>query len=73
MTVSKRRAKTKAAERNHWAQRYYESGLTQREFGAQHGLQLSTLQRWVAQNPQRRTRGDASATPFCKRHSPENS
>jgi len=41
------------AERVQWAQRFYQSGLSQREFAAQHRLRLSTLQRWLRlrQNP----------------------
>ena len=41
------------AERVQWAQRFYQSGLSQREFAAQHRLRLSTLQRWLRQNPLR--------------------
>lgn len=39
------------SERTQWAQRFYQSGLTQAEFAARHGLVLSTLQRWLRQNP----------------------
>jgi transposase-like protein len=44
-----RRLRSNAAERAHWTRQYRQSGLTQREFARQHGLRLSTLQRWVAQ------------------------
>ena len=37
-------------ERAQWVRQYLQSGLTQREFAVQHGLRLSTLQRWLAQN-----------------------
>lgn len=46
---ARRRPRSSAAERAQWAQRYFQSGLTQREFALQHGLRLSTLQRWVVQ------------------------
>jgi hypothetical protein len=50
-TVPRRRPKASQQEKSDWARRFYESGLTQREFGEQHHLALSTLQRWVAENP----------------------
>jgi len=39
------------AERTQWTHRFYQSGLSRPEFAAQHRLQLSTLQRWLRQNP----------------------
>jgi transposase-like protein len=48
-SVSTRRARSSASERAQWAQRFFQSGLSQRDFALQHGLKLSTLQRWVAQ------------------------
>ena len=41
---------TTAAERRQWAQRFSQSGLTQKAFVQQHGLKLSTLQLWLAQS-----------------------
>jgi len=41
-----------------WRKRFFQSGLLLREFAAQHGLKLSTLQRWVASPP-----GISPATP----------
>ena len=46
-----RRPHTKPAERAQWAQQFFQSGLSQREFAAQHRLRLSTLQRWLRQHP----------------------
>jgi hypothetical protein len=51
VSVSPRRPRSNSAERAQWAQRFYESGLSQREFALRHQLRLSTLQRWLAQNP----------------------
>jgi hypothetical protein len=48
---AKRRPRAKAQEKAEWARRFFESGLSQREFGEREGLALSTLQRWVAENP----------------------
>src|SRR5215208_5275076 len=42
-----RRRRSNAAERDHWVQRFAQSGLCRREFAGQHGLRLSTLQRWL--------------------------
>ena len=46
-----------------WAQRFFQSGLLLREFAAQHGLKLSTLQRWVASSS-----GAAPGTPGCEKN-----
>ena len=46
-----RRPHTKLAERAQWAHRFFQSGLSQREFATQHRLRLSTLQRWLRQHP----------------------
>jgi hypothetical protein len=43
-----------------WKRRFLQSGLLLREFAAQHGLKLSTLQRWVASSP-----GATLGTPGC--------
>ncbi len=45
----KRRPKATLEEKAEWAKRFAESGLKQREFCRQHGLVLTTLQRWLAQ------------------------
>jgi hypothetical protein len=45
-----------------WASRCLKSNLLQREFAGQHGLCLSTLQRWIAQS-----RGKAWAATRPKR------
>jgi hypothetical protein len=58
-----RRPRSTAAERAVWAQRFFQSGLLLREFAAQHGLKLSTLQRWVASSP-----GAAPGTPGCQKN-----
>lgn len=42
-----------AEERNQWVERYVQSGLTQREFAANHRLGLSNLQHWAARAPGR--------------------
>ena len=46
-----RRPRSDASERTRWSQRYRQSGLSQRDFARQHSLGLSTLQRWLRQNP----------------------
>lgn len=45
-----RRPRSHATERARWAQRFSQSGLSQREFASRHGLRLSTLQRWLKLN-----------------------
>ena len=42
-----------AEQRSQWVERYLHSGLTQREFAANHKLSVSNLQRWAAQAPGR--------------------
>lgn len=44
-----RRRNATRAERTEWIRRFAESGLGQREFCRQHGLVLTTLQRWLTQ------------------------
>ena len=46
--ILKRRPRATRAEISDWAKRFAESGLGQREFCRQHGLVLTTLQRWLA-------------------------
>jgi hypothetical protein len=48
--VSSTHPRTTPAERTQWARRFYQSGLTQRAFALRHGLKLSTLEVWLAQN-----------------------
>lgn len=60
MNEFSRRPRSTAAERALWAQRFFRSGLLLREFAAQHGVKLSTLQRWVASSP--------GATPGCQKN-----
>lgn len=45
------RPHAKPEERCRWARRFYRSGLSQRDFAVRHGLVLSTLQRWLRQEP----------------------
>jgi transposase-like protein len=45
----KRRRNATLEEKADWAKRFAESGLRQREFCRQHGLVLTTLQRWLGQ------------------------
>jgi len=52
------RARSTAAQRREWVQRWVHSGLSQRAFALRHRLRLSTLQRWTSQDPAR-----ASAPP----------
>jgi hypothetical protein len=47
-SISSRRPRSTASQRARWAQRFFQSGLSAREFALQHRLGLSTLQRWVA-------------------------
>jgi len=49
--IKKRRPRASEQEKAQWAERYYRSGLTQKQFAQQQSLADSTLQRWVAQNP----------------------
>jgi hypothetical protein len=58
MNEVSRRPRSTAAERALWKQRFLQSGLLLREFADQHGLKLSTLQRWVGSSP-----GVSPATP----------
>src|SRR4026209_2550151 len=39
------------SERTAWARRFYQSGASQLGFARRHGLVLSTLRRWLRQNP----------------------
>jgi len=46
-----RRRHCKPEERRRWARRFYRSGLSLRDFAVEHGIVLSTLQRWLRQEP----------------------
>jgi hypothetical protein len=48
-TIPKRKRRPNATpqEKAEWARRFRESGLRQREFCQQHGLGMTTLQRWL--------------------------
>ena len=48
--IKKRRPRASQQEKVEWAERYYQSGLTQKQFALQQGIADSTLQRWVAEN-----------------------
>jgi hypothetical protein len=50
-SVSSRRARSNPAQRAEWAQRFFQSGVSPREFATRHGLRLATLQRWLKLNP----------------------
>ena len=45
--------RTTLAECTQWVERFRHSGLTQREFSAQHGVGFSTLSRWLRQEKRR--------------------
>ncbi len=45
----RRRPRTTAEQRAKWVARYERSGLAQRDFAQRHGLGLSTLRKWIAQ------------------------
>ncbi len=63
----KRRPNGTPDEKAQWAKRFMESGLKQREFCRQHGLVLTTLQRWLAQtqgHPWREARTRAAFVEF---------
>jgi len=49
--IKKRRPRASEQEKAQWAERYYQSGLTQKQFAQQQGIADSTLQRWVAEHP----------------------
>jgi hypothetical protein len=46
-----RRPRSNSAQRAQWARRFFESGISPHDFARQHGLGLSTLQRWLKENP----------------------
>jgi hypothetical protein len=48
--IKKRRPKASEQEKAEWAEGYYQSGLTQKQFAQEHGLADSTLQRWVTES-----------------------
>ena len=43
--IKKRRPRASEQEKAQWAERYYQSGLTQKQFAQQQGIADSTLQR----------------------------
>ncbi len=45
--MAKKRKIRRASTRTRWAQRWAESGLTQREFAEKHGLTAGSLSRWI--------------------------
>jgi hypothetical protein len=51
ISFSAGRRHSKPEERRRWARRFYKSRLSQRDFAVRHGLVLSTLQRWLRQEP----------------------
>lgn len=57
-----------AVEREEWVRKFRASGLTQREFGLQQGLKLSTLQYWVnrERRPTIRRRGRPKGPVFAE-------
>ena len=61
---SARRIAIRPVERREWVRKYEASGLTQRAFGLQHGLKLSTLQYWV--NRERRPKRQRQAPVFAE-------
>ena len=50
LPIQKRRPRASEQEKAQWAERYYQSGLTQKQFCQEHGIAGSTLQRWVAES-----------------------
>ncbi len=50
-SVGPRRPRSNSAQRAQWARRFFESGISPRDFARQHGLRLPTLQRWLKENP----------------------
>lgn len=49
--TSKPRRHATAAERAQWVEQFQQSNLSARDFALQHGLGLSTLQRWLRADP----------------------
>ena len=66
ITRRKRRPNATLEEKAEWARRFAESGLRQREFCREHGLVLTTLQRWLAQAPGYRRRGTKAEAEFVE-------
>lgn len=62
----KRRPKATLEEKADWAKRFAESGLKQREFCRQHGLVLTTLQRWLARAQGHPWRGTGTKAAFVE-------
>ncbi len=62
----KRRPKATPEEKTAWAKQFAESGLRQREFCRQHGLVLTTLQRWLAQAQGHPWRGTGTKAAFVE-------
>ncbi len=62
----KRRPNATPEEKADWAKRFADSGLKQNEFCRQHGLVLTTLQRWVAQAQGHPWRGAGTKAGFVE-------
>ncbi len=56
-----RRPRSTPQERTDWVRRYSRSELSQREFAEQHRLGLSTLRKWIAENPVAASAGSAGS------------
>lgn len=65
-TARKRRPNATLEEKIGWAKRFADSGLKQREFCRQHGLVLTTLQRWLAQAQGHPWRGTGTEAGFVE-------
>jgi transcriptional regulator with XRE-family HTH domain len=65
-SVSSRRSRSTAAQRIEWAQRFFQSGLSQREFALRQGLRLSTLQRWLQRSARTSPPAPATAPSFAE-------
>lgn len=62
-SVLSRRPRSTAAERARWVRRFFQSGLSPREFALQHGLSLWALRRWLTRHSASSSAAAETAAP----------